>query len=119
VIQVLNSLHRYFQQFCADKRVTSYFAPPKQQEGDHFAERTWQSMRKLAQCILVHARLHDMYLYHALLHACNMFKICSLQDLVTADGTVTSPFELFVGSKHLASHFRVFGCPCIAKNWTI
>jgi hypothetical protein len=40
--------------------------------------------------MLVHARLPDMYLYHALLHAI----------------------------LHI-SHFRVFGCPCIAKKWTI
>jgi hypothetical protein len=26
---------------------------------------------------------------------------------------------LFVGSKPMVSHFRVFGCPCIAKKWTI
>jgi hypothetical protein len=38
---------------------------------------------------------------------------------VTADGTVTTPFELLVGSKPMASHFRVFGCHCIAKKWTI
>ncbi len=60
-----------------------------------------------------------MYLYHALLHAYNVFNILPLKDLVTADGTVTTPFELFVGSKPMVSHFRVFGCPCIAKKWTI
>ncbi len=38
---------------------------------------------------------------------------------MTVDGTVASPFELFVGSKPMVSHFRVFGCPCIAKKWTI
>jgi hypothetical protein len=69
--------------------------------------------------MLVHARLPDMYLYHALLHACNVFNMLPLKDLVTADGTVTAPFELFVGSKSMVSHFRVFGCPCIAKKWTI
>ena len=108
-----------FEQFCAEKRVAVSFAPPKHQEGNHFAERTWQSLRKLAQCMLVHARLPDMYLYHALLHACNVFNILPLKDLVTANGTVTTPFELFVGSKPMVSHFRVFGCPCIAKKWTI
>jgi hypothetical protein len=61
-----------FEQFCADKRVAFSFAPPKHQEGNHFVKRTWQSLRKLAQSMLVHARLPDMYLYHALLHSCNM-----------------------------------------------
>jgi hypothetical protein len=66
--------------------------------------------------MLVHARLPDMYLYHALRYACNVFNILPLKDLVTADGTVTTPFELFVGSKPMVGHFRVFGCPCIAKS---
>jgi hypothetical protein len=68
--------------------------------------------------MLVHARLPNMYLYHALLHACNVFNILPIKDLVTAEGTVTTPFELFVGSMPMANHFRVFGCPCIAKKWT-
>jgi hypothetical protein len=33
-----------FENFCADKRVAVSFAPPKHQEGNHFAERTWQSL---------------------------------------------------------------------------
>ncbi len=107
-----------FEQFCADKRVAVSFAPPKHQEGNHFAERTWQSLRKLARCMLVHARLPDMYLYHALLHAYNVFNILPLKVFVTADGTVSTPFELFVGSKPMVSHFKVFGCPCIAMKWT-
>ncbi len=53
---------------------------------------------------------------HALLLACNVFNILPLEDLVTANGTVTTPFELFVGSKPMVSHFSVFGCPCIAKS---
>jgi hypothetical protein len=59
-----------FEQFCTDKRIAVSFASPKHQEGNHFAERTWQSLRKLAQCMLVYARLPNMYLfYHAFLHA--------------------------------------------------
>jgi transposase InsO family protein len=98
-----------FEQFCSDKGVATSFAPLKHQEGNHFAERTWQSLRKLDQCMLVHARLPDMYLYHTLLQACNVLNILPLTDLVTADGTVTIPFESFVGSKPMVSHFRVFG----------
>jgi hypothetical protein len=70
--------------------------------------------------MLVHARLPDMYLYHALLHACNVFNILPLKDLVTLDRTVsTPPFELFVGSKPMVSNFRVLGCPCVTMKWTI
>ncbi len=60
-----------------------------------------------------------MYLYHTLLQACNVLNILPLKDLVTADGTVTTPFESFVGSKPMVSHFRVFGFPCISMKWTI
>jgi transposase InsO family protein len=38
-----------FEQFCADKRVSVCFAPPRHQVGNHFTERTWQSLMKLAQ----------------------------------------------------------------------
>jgi len=108
-----------FEQFCLDRRISVSFASPKHQEGNHFAERTWQSLRKLAQSMLVHARLPDMYMYHALLHACHVFNVLPLKDLVTGDGIITTPYELFVGSKPRVGHFRVFGCPCIAKKWTI
>jgi hypothetical protein len=47
-----------------------------------------------------------------------MFNTLSCKDLVTADDTVTTPFELFVGSKPMVSHFRVFGRPCFTKKWT-
>jgi len=69
--------------------------------------------------MLVHARLPDMYMYHALLHACHVFNVLPLKNLVTSDGIITTPCELFLGSKPKGSHFRVFGCPCIAKNGTI
>ncbi len=48
-----------------------------------------------------------------------MFNILLLKDLVTDDGIVTTPFALFVGTKPMVSHFRVFGCPCVAKRWTL
>ncbi len=63
--------------------------------------------------------LRCTYLNHALLHACSVFNILPLKDLVTADGTVTTNFELFVGCEPMVSHFRMLGCPCIAKKWTI
>jgi hypothetical protein len=76
-------------------------------------------LRKLAQSMLVHARLPDMYMYHALIHACHVFNVLPLKDLVTSDGIITTPYDPFVGCKPRVSHFRVFGCPCIAKKWTI
>jgi hypothetical protein len=60
-----------------------------------------------------------MYMYHTLLHACHVFNVLPLKVLVMRDGVITAPYELFVGSKPKVSHFRVFGCPCIAKKWTI
>jgi hypothetical protein len=42
--------------------------------------------------MLVNGRLPDMYLYHALLHACDVINILPLKDLIR--------------------------CPCIAKKWT-
>jgi hypothetical protein len=44
-----------FEQFCNDKRVPVLFAPPTHQEGNHFSEKTWQSLRKRTQSLLVYA----------------------------------------------------------------
>ncbi len=50
---------------------------------------------------------------------CNLFNFLPLKDLVTAVGTVSTTFALFVGSKPMVSPFEVLGCPCIAKMWSI
>jgi hypothetical protein len=55
-------------------------------------------------------------MYHALLHACHVFNVLPLKDLVTSDGVITTPYQLFVGSKPKVSHFRVFGFPCIVRS---
>ena len=34
-----------FEQFCIERRIFVSFALPKHQEGNHFAERPWQSLR--------------------------------------------------------------------------
>jgi transposase InsO family protein len=83
-----------FEQFCIDRHISVSFAPPKHQEGNHFAERIWQSLRKLAQSMLVYARLPDMYMYHALLHACHVFNVLPLKDLITSDGIITTPYDI-------------------------
>ncbi len=66
-------------------------------------ERTWQSLRKLAQSMLVHALLPDMCLYHDLLHACHVFNVLPFKNMVTS-GVITTLYELFVGPKPKVSH---------------
>jgi hypothetical protein len=92
VMQVLNLLNRNLSNFVQARELQSLLLPQSIRRGTIFAERTWQSLRKLAQCILVHAWLDDRYIYHALLQACSVFNILPLKDLVTAAGTVTTPF---------------------------
>jgi len=89
-----------FEQFCNDKRVPVLFAPPTHQEGNHFSEKTWQS---LSWYML--ARLSNIYLYHALLHACH---VLPLKDLVTIDGVITTSYELFVGSRPKVSEGFIY-----------
>jgi hypothetical protein len=60
-----------------------------------------------------------MCLYHTLLCVCNLFNIFPFQELVTAGGSITAPFELYVGSMPIFSCVGVFGCHCITKTWTI
>ena len=69
--------------------------------------------------MLVHTHLPDSYLYHALLYACDIFNVLPVWELFNAEGKVTTPSFLFLGTKPLVCHFCIFRCPCITKKWTV
>ena len=46
-----------FQLACADSRIAVSLAAPKHQEQNHYAERSWKSVKILTDKIMVHARL--------------------------------------------------------------
>jgi transposase InsO family protein len=106
-----------FKNFCRTKLITLSLAAPKKQSQNHLAERSWQTINKMARSMMVHARLPDQYYYHANLYASSIFNILPIKDLTTGDGDPTTPYFLFYGHKPYISHYRVFGCPVVAKKW--
>ena len=108
-----------FQKACANARIAVNLAAPKHQEQNNFAERTWQSVKQIADKIMVHARLPPIYTYHAILYAIYIHNIFPVKNLVNKNGFPATPFELFFNEKPRIGHLRVFGCPCVFKKWTI
>ena len=104
-----------FQGFCRDERINLSLAAPKKQAQNHFAERTWQTVNNMARSMIVHARLPDSFLYHAIRYASAVFNILPVKGLVNKDGKSATPAELFHGVKPCIGDFRVFGCPCVLK----
>ena len=107
-----------FQEHCIHDRVQLSLAAPKKQSQNHYAERTWATIQNIAGSMLVHARLPDNFLYHALLYATKVFSVLPVTSLLDADGNQATPYQLFYGSKPCVAHFRVFGCPTVVKKWT-
>jgi len=108
-----------FKQFCATHKINLSLAAPKRQDNNHLAERSWQTIHRMARSMLVHARLPDQYHYHAIRYAASVFNILPVKNLYNAEGEIASPHELFCGAKPTISQYRVFGCPVVAKRWVV
>jgi hypothetical protein len=71
----------------------------------------------MARSMIVHARLPDSFLYHAIRYASAVFNILPVKGLINKDGKSATPAEIFYGPKPCIGDFRVFGCPCVLKKW--
>jgi len=98
-----------FKDHCWQAGITLSLAAPKKQYQNHLAERSWQTIGNMARSLLVHARLPDSFLHHALAYLCHIFNALPVKGLFS-HGQVSTSFELFQGAKPRIGHFRVFGC---------
>ena len=108
---------KQFSDFCHAEHINLSLAAPKKQSQNHLAERTWQTVTAMARTMLVHARLPDIYYYHALCYATSVFNVFPVKGVYNAEGHVSTPYELFWGNRPTIKNFRVFGCPCVAKKY--
>jgi hypothetical protein len=106
-----------FKEHCWQAGIALSLAAPKKQYQNHLAERSWQTINTMARGILVHARLPDSFMFHALVYSCHIFNVLPVKGLYL-NGHMGTPYELFQGIKPSISHFRVFGCPITARKWT-
>ncbi len=58
-----------FRDHCRTSGIQLVLAAPKKQHQNHLAERTWETVSNMGRSLLVHARLPDTFMYHALVYA--------------------------------------------------
>lgn len=110
-----------FQHFCRAEGINLCLSlsAPKKQSQNHLAERSWQSINRMAHSLLVHAHLPNQYHFHAILYTTSIFNILPIKDLFTTTGEPTTPYYLFASNKPYIAHYQVFGCRMIAKKWLV
>jgi hypothetical protein len=108
-----------FKQFCVKNRISLSLLAPKRQDNNHLAERSWQTIHRMARSMLVHARLPDKNHFHAIRYTASVFNVLPVKNLYNSAREIRSPFELFCGKKPTIAHLRVFGCPVVAKRAVI
>jgi hypothetical protein len=106
-----------FKAHCWQAGIQLSLAAPKKQYQNNLAERSWQTIHSMARGLLVHARLPDSFMFHALVYSCHIFNVLPIKGL-SLNGHVGTPYELFQNMKPSICHFRVFGCPITARKWT-
>jgi hypothetical protein len=105
-----------FSTFCRDAGIHLTLAALKKQYQNHLAERTWQSISNIGRSLLVHARLPDTFMYHALVYACHIFNVLPIRGLQNDDDIPATPYQLFFDKRPMISNYRVFGCPTVVKR---
>ncbi len=72
----------------------------------------------MARSLLVHARLPDTFMFHALAHASRIFNVLPVRGLYDEQGNIATPHLLFLGNKPRINHFCIFGSPVVARKWS-
>ena len=82
-------------------------------------EVTWKTLRTVAQSLMVHARVTEVFVHFALMYTTDrIFPVVPIKDLINKDGDPTTPHELATGTKRSVSHLRVLFCPCVVHKAT-
>ena len=82
-------------------------------------ERHWGAILKLANTLLIHARLNRKFIFYAVKYAQYIHDVIPVKDLNDKHGFPTTPYAMATNRKPSVKHFRVFGCPAIFKRYVI
>ena len=81
-------------------------------------EVTWRTLRKVAQSLMVHARVPEVYVYFALMYTTyHIFPVLLIKYLINEDGDPKTPHKLATSMKPSVSHLRVF-FSCVVRKAT-
>ena len=106
-----------FRKWCGENNIRFNTAAPKHQEQNGLVERHWGTIVKMANTLLIHARLSTKFLYYAIKYAQYIHDVIPVKELYDANGMPTTPHYLATGRKPQVKHFRVFGCPAVFKKY--
>ena len=108
-----------FRKWCSEKGIRFSSAAPKHQEQNGLVERHWGTVLKIANTMLLHARLSKKFFYYAAKYAQRVHDVIPVKELCDKDGLPTTPYQLATNSKPNVRHYRVFGCPAIFKRYEV
>jgi transposase InsO family protein len=94
-----------FADYCREQGVHLSLAAPKNQYQNHLAERTWQTTSTMARALLVHARLPNVFWYHALQYASYIFYVLPVRGVKDDHDYPATPHELFFREKPTIAQF--------------
>ena len=71
-------------------------------------EVTWRTLRTVAQALMVHARVPEVYVHFTLMYTTDhIFPVLPTKDLINENGDPTTPRKLATCTKPSVSHLRV------------
>ena len=108
-----------FNDWCKENSIVFTTATPKHQEQNGLVERHWGEIFKLANILLIHARLSTKFFYFVAKYAEKIHDIMPIRNLINDYGMPTTPHYMAFQRLPKASHFRVFGCPAVFKRYKV
>ena len=80
----------YFKYECQTRGVSLTLAAPEHQNMNRQVEVTWRTFRSVAQSLMVHARVPEVYVHFAFMYTTdNIFLVLPIKDLINRDGDPT------------------------------
>ena len=102
---------------CAERGIRLSSAAPKHQEQNCLVQRHWRTILKLANTMILHAKLSRKFFYCAVKYAQRGYDVIPVKELYDSDGLPAIPYQLSSYSKPNIRHYRVFGGPAIFKRY--
>ena len=92
-------------------------AAPEHQEMNGQVEVTWRTLRTVAQNLMVHAIVPEVYVHFSLMYTTyHIFPGLTIKYHINEDGNPTTPHKLETGTKPSVAHLRVLFCPCVVQK---
>ena len=94
-------------------------AAPEHHEMNRQVEVTWRMLRTIAQSLMVHDRVSEVYIHFSFVYTPDrIFPVLPIKYLINKDVDSTTPFKLATGTEPSVSHLRMLFCPCVVRKAT-